>query len=96
MILTEIVHYSFNNIECAPGYIGMNCLSKCPFPTYGTKCQEMCNCSNETCDISTGCNTARSGNIYHYYDITNLIIMGNVIIWTWKTDDHILHGEKCT
>lgn len=74
----------------------MNCLSKCPFPTYGTKCQEMCNCSNETCDISTGCNTARSGNIYHYYDITNLIIMGNVIIWTWKTDDHILHGEKCS
>lgn len=38
-----------------PGYTGLNCSDKCPFPFYGYKCQEQCHCSNETCDVSTGC-----------------------------------------
>uniref|UniRef100_A0A8W8JQN1 Uncharacterized protein n=1 Tax=Magallana gigas TaxID=29159 RepID=A0A8W8JQN1_MAGGI len=46
-----------NNIceKCMPGYIGLNCSNKCPFPFYGDKCKERCHCSNETCDVSTGC-----------------------------------------
>lgn len=38
-----------------PGYIGLNCSNKCPYPYYGEKCKERCNCSNDTCDVSTGC-----------------------------------------
>nr|XP_034331335.1 multiple epidermal growth factor-like domains protein 11 [Crassostrea gigas] len=46
-----------NNVceKCMPGYIGLNCSYKCPFPFYGEKCMQRCNCSNETCDVSTGC-----------------------------------------
>lgn len=55
----------------------------------------MCNCSNEICDIFIGCNIVRLGNFYYYYDIINLIIMGNIILWIWKIDDYILYGEKC-
>lgn len=56
----------FDNIECLPGYIGMNCSYKCPYPTYGIKCQEICNCSNEQCDVTTGCNTVTTGNVHLY------------------------------
>lgn len=56
--------FLFNIIDCVPGYIGINCSSKCPFPTYGINCQGICNCSDETCDISTGCNTVLSGKVY--------------------------------
>lgn len=56
----------FDNIDCLPGYIGMNCSSKCPFPTYGIKCQEICKCSNEQCDVTTGCNTVITGNVHLY------------------------------
>lgn len=38
-----------------PGYTGLNCSEKCPPLFYGHKCQKRCNCSNETCDVSTGC-----------------------------------------
>lgn len=38
-----------------PGYIGLNCSNKCPFPFYGEKCKKQCDCSNDTCDVSTGC-----------------------------------------
>lgn len=56
----------FDDIDCLPGYIGMNCSSKCPFPTYGIKCQEICKCSNEQCDVTTGCNTVITGNVHLY------------------------------
>ncbi|XP_062571067.1 uncharacterized protein LOC134233089 isoform X1 [Saccostrea cucullata] len=41
--------------ECHPGYIGVNCSMACRYPGYGKYCQEQCNCSQELCDISTGC-----------------------------------------
>lgn len=74
-----------------PGYIGMNCSSKCPYPTYGIKCQEICNCSKEACDLTTGCSAAISGNVCFVLcsNVTNLIIVRNKIIWTWKADDHV-------
>nr|XP_022289820.1 uncharacterized protein LOC111101582 [Crassostrea virginica] len=41
--------------KCMPGYIGPNCTLSCLYPTYGEECQGNCNCSNSSCDISTGC-----------------------------------------
>lgn len=47
--------------ECMPGYTGtgLNCTTKCPYPTYGDRCQGYCDCSNEMCDVSTGCKGLR-------------------------------------
>lgn len=44
-----------------PGYSGPNCTTKCPYPLYGYRCQGYCNCTNYTCDVSTGCRTITSG-----------------------------------
>lgn len=43
--------------KCLPGYIGHNCTSPCPYPTYGFACQGICNCSNDICNMSWGCRT---------------------------------------
>lgn len=47
-----------------PGYSGLNCATRCPYPTYGRRCQGHCNCSNYTCDVSTGCRTLTTGQSY--------------------------------
>ena len=44
-----------------PGNIGPNCTIPCRYPTYGELCQGYCNCSNSSCDVSTGCGTPTSG-----------------------------------
>lgn len=41
--------------ECIPGYIGLKCTLTCPYPSYGERCQGYCDCSSDTCDLSTGC-----------------------------------------
>lgn len=41
---------------CMPGYIGLNCTTNCPYPSYGERCQGYCDCEYDTCDVSTGCN----------------------------------------
>lgn len=46
-----------------PGYTGLNCSAKCPYPSYGRKCQEICNCDPNQCDKSRGCNSQTSGNV---------------------------------
>lgn len=48
------------------GYTGLNCTSKCPYPTYGRKCQAICNCSETLCDISGGCSTLTPGNVQFF------------------------------
>lgn len=37
------------------GYNGLNCTAKCPYPTYGHRCQGICTCSKELCGFQTGC-----------------------------------------
>lgn len=49
------------DLVCMPGYYGINCTDICPYPTYGYRCQGKCECSNDTCDVSTGCGTLTTG-----------------------------------
>lgn len=42
---------------CTLGYTGQNCSEKCPFPTYGKRCQKLCKCNQDQCDVSEGCNS---------------------------------------
>lgn len=46
---------------CVTGYTGLNCTKKCPFPTYGKRCQNLCKCDKDQCDMSTGCSTLSDG-----------------------------------
>lgn len=44
-----------------PGISGINCTHECPFPTYGIRCQELCNCNKDQCEVATGCSTLIDG-----------------------------------
>lgn len=44
-----------------PGFNGINCTEKCPFPTYGKRCQMLCKCNKDQCDASTGCSSNFDG-----------------------------------
>lgn len=44
-----------------PGYIGINCTTSCPPPTYGHACQSFCDCKEDMCDVSTGCTQNTTG-----------------------------------
>lgn len=57
-------------IECVSGYIGVSCSLKCPYPSYGRKCQAICNWSEILCDISGGCSTLTSGNVQFFVILT--------------------------
>lgn len=53
--------YIYIDLVCMAGYFGPNCTDKCPYPTYGERCQGYCDCSNTTCNVSTGCETLTTG-----------------------------------
>lgn len=53
-----------------PAYIGLNCNSACPYPTYGDRCQELCDCSNEKCDVSTGCRDLSTLTMGMYFNLS--------------------------
>ncbi|XP_062597137.1 uncharacterized protein LOC134258600 [Saccostrea cucullata] len=42
-------------VECKTGYTGLKCEIKCPYPSYGSKCQQLCNCSETNCNSVSGC-----------------------------------------
>uniref|UniRef100_A0A8W8JMJ7 Uncharacterized protein n=1 Tax=Magallana gigas TaxID=29159 RepID=A0A8W8JMJ7_MAGGI len=70
----------FRNLEtnecenCKPGYTGPNCTVRCYYPSYGNKCQGICNCSADICDMSWGCRTLTTitsgGNQSHFMDLS--------------------------
>nr|XP_022287203.1 platelet endothelial aggregation receptor 1-like [Crassostrea virginica] len=73
-----------NCTKCGPGYFGPNCTLICPYPTYGDECQEICDCDNKTCDISTGCRIPTtveftSSTFSETLHGTTLTIKGNLI-----------------
>lgn len=51
---------------CTPGFSGINCTEKCPFPTYGNRCQMLCKCNKDECDVSTGCSSHFYGKPIFY------------------------------
>lgn len=57
--------------ECMPGYVGLNCKTKCLYPTYGDRCQENCDCNKDMCDVSTGCKNLITG-IFIYIRMRNI------------------------
>lgn len=48
------------------GLSGENCSTPCPYPTYGNDCQNLCNCSKDLCDVSTGCQRFATGYVVLY------------------------------
>lgn len=46
-------------IACKPGWIGPNCIAMCPYPSYGHKCINVCECTKNECDVSEGCIKSR-------------------------------------
>ncbi|XP_062615702.1 multiple epidermal growth factor-like domains protein 10 [Saccostrea cucullata] len=41
--------------ECKPGYYKHNCSTQCPYPAYGEKCHQKCNCDKSSCNFMNGC-----------------------------------------
>ncbi|XP_062571110.1 uncharacterized protein LOC134233135 [Saccostrea cucullata] len=40
---------------CGPGFFGINCSEKCPYPHYGDRCRYRCHCPQEICNNTNGC-----------------------------------------
>ncbi|XP_062587072.1 uncharacterized protein LOC134248685 [Saccostrea cucullata] len=72
--------------KCLPGYAGINC-TKCPFPYYGEKCQEHCQCSVELCHFSQGC-PIPSTEMEDLSTVTSTV-MENDTIWTTETSSYM-------
>ena len=49
---------------CPPGYFGYLCKAKCVYPYYGKECQGHCDCSENLCDVSHGCQPVTEGMLY--------------------------------
>ena len=52
--------------DCPPGFAGENCTDSCPFPRYGTLCNDRCGCSISSCHHVYGCNTIKSTTLGGY------------------------------
>lgn len=44
-------------------FLGKNCVTKCPYPTYGQDCQSKCYCNVTYCDHVSGCTETSGGKI---------------------------------
>lgn len=52
--------FEFYISECIPGYHGRQGTDTCLYPTYREKCQGICDCGNDRCNVSTGCRASSS------------------------------------
>lgn len=46
-------------------FSGENCVTKCPYPTYGENCQSECYCNVTSCDHVSGCTETSEGRIHN-------------------------------
>lgn len=63
------------NIACKVGYFGLNCDTKCVYPSYGKDCQSTCNCKDTYCDHVEGCANLTGANICKGYFFLILHLM---------------------
>lgn len=56
-------------VGCQIGYYGVNCTAACMHPSFGERCQGMCNCTKNICNHITGCkgNQSKICYIFTYY-----------------------------
>lgn len=67
-IFIDIFFFIITTSECVPGFSGQNCTRKCPIPTYGKRCQNVCKCKKDQCDVSSGCSTLFDGIYYLFFN----------------------------
>ena len=62
----SLVNQLFNILKyikaCPSGYFGSNCSSQCPYPSFGLRCVDECNCNPSICDPRFGCRNY--GNLF--------------------------------
>lgn len=58
-----IYKFYFTFVECSIGYFAKDCELRCPYPSYGEECQEICNCPKVTCDFVSGCTKSISSGM---------------------------------
>lgn len=63
----HILAFHFMNLACKVGYFGLNCDTKCVYPSYGNDCQSKCNCKDTYCDHAEGCANLTGANICKGY-----------------------------
>lgn len=63
----HILAFHFINLACKVGYFGLNCDTKCVYPSYGNDCQSTCNCKETYCDHVEGCTNLTGENICKGY-----------------------------
>ncbi|XP_052681384.1 uncharacterized protein LOC128162258 [Crassostrea angulata] len=69
-----------NCIPCDRGFLGENCVTKCPYPTYGEDCQSECNCNVSYCDHVSGCTeTSEEQYLSHKIVTTDLMNKVNIV-----------------
>ena len=56
---------------CSPGYFGYLCKAKCVYPYYGEECKGHCDCSENLCDVTNGCQPVTEGVFYTNYNCLN-------------------------
>lgn len=64
----------FFYLECMSGYSGPYCTTRCPYPTYGSRCQGYCDCSNDTCDVSIGCKIPTTGVNFSFFTFLSICL----------------------
>nr|XP_034339186.1 cell death abnormality protein 1-like [Crassostrea gigas] len=65
-LLHVIVALMCNVRGCEVGYYGYNCTDPCRYPSFGYRCQNVCNCTQDMCDHKTGCSLPQICNVGYY------------------------------
>lgn len=74
--------YNYYHLACEPGYSGVNCKLKCPFPLYGSECQMRCTCKAEHCDFANGCKSSYGIFITVINVLFRFLIKAKRYLWT--------------
>ena len=69
---------------CPPGYFGYLCKAKCVYPYYGEECQGHCDCGDNLCDVTYGCQLVTEGMFYTNNNrVVSLIIDTDVLKYVY-------------